>query len=1213
MKKEEIQQNGALKKERQVLLICNDTEVCKKLENSIRNEFGFEIEIAREREKALKMIEKSPWQYDIAAIYDDLKEKSNGLELLKEIKKNYSEIEVIFIIASREANKNDALHEGAFSCFFLPINYEGIAYSVKFAREQAKSRRERKMLEKLQELSTAINSATELKEIQKLACQAAVEILNADHSGLVLFGKDLSKGRVIAEYPETKDFIGVEIQVKGIPAKEKLVYNQEIINVQDLSTFDQLDEVQKTLINLNIRSLIIVPVILNNKVIASFSVDMIKKNRVFYLDEIEICERLASQIAISIVKARYLKELHVLNQIAIESEATLPADPKIKDSEINEKIKEMLQIVREHTGALLDVKNFYIALYDEENDNYSFVYHKDEKDVIDLIPKEKIRKGMTAYVFRTKEAIRVNTDDIKRLADEREIEIVGALPRIWLGAPLIARDKVLGIMAVQNYENENAYDEHDLEVLETIASQTAIAIDNYRLFEHSRKKLAETEALYETTQEIVKESINTKYVLFKILKMAVELSNADSGQIIFRDESTNEAKVVFTYKIDELKGKRFNPGEGMSSIVFETGKAIYSNDYHNEKFKSPIFNQMEYRNLFKALAEVPLKWKGDVIGILAISSKKSNFFTEESIRLLERFAGPAAIAIAIAREISFRKTLLNNSPNPIVGVDTKGIIKEFNKASEQIFGYPAKEVLNKSVVSLWGSQKEAKRIKCLMRKSESGGVSHAEVFVKSKSGEKVPILFSGSLLYGEEKEEIGSIGHVEDQRIVSLRGRTRRLFNAIKEINRNEELPKLLNVILRSAKELLEADAGYIALKKDGHYEVVESFNIKQGQAVEINIKIDEEVIGQIIKKGFPKTLSKFPPPISDITISDKRKSALVIPLYSDDKMIGAIYLESHINDYFREENEMLQILSAEAALAINRSQLKEESEQLQLLKQIGDEIRKGDFSEYMNIIVDTAKKIVRSELSSIFIFQKSNRTLIRKAWYPKFNGLEEIGEIYPEMIGITGKILACKEGDHIIYNDEKKIIDYAVSYYLEKYKCLPSWTNKKNKHSPIQHFLAVPIVGEKGKVFGGLRVMNKISKEYTEENPVLDTQGFREPEDVELLKTIASLLSQGLSSERKAEKLKLLREITKDISEKEDIKGIGDCVVHSIVERLGYSACIMRLVRGDKLELISYAGFNLDKITNMIVNTTDGFKTVATFVKILPKKKISVLLVVPQ
>ncbi len=1245
-----------LKEERQVLLIINDPEVCKNVENSIREEFKFEVETTEGKKDALKRIEASPWQYDVVVIYDDLKKKSWGIEILEEIKRIYSEIEVIIIFNSEKKDAYNALWEGAINCFYIPIRYKEIAHAVKFAREHTQSRRERKMLEKLQELSVAINSATELPEIQNLACQAAVEILGVNHSGLVLFEKGLSKGKLIAEYPVKTDFIGTEIQIKGIPFFERLVYNREIINVPELINCSDLDEVQVTLMKRKIRSLLIVPVILNNKVIASFSLHMIRKNRVFYSDEIELCRKLANQVAIAMGKARYLKELHVLNKLSLEIGASVPVDPKVADSEIEEKINEMLLIVRKHAGTLLDVKNFYIALYEEKIDEYWFVYLDDEKDDVSRIPQEKRRKGMTAYVQRTKKAIRANKDGIKELENEGAIEVVGALPRIWLGAPLIARGKVIGVMAVQNYENENAYDEHDLSLMETIASQAAIAIDNAQLFKDERQRIrdleivnnivqiistklntddlfqtmtsqiaeklncthctiflpqklkrdfklvpqtthglnsekimtrtftpgeglagwvfqhgesivttdarkdyryvpprskgdlprsmlvapvivgnrtigvisaqqeeinwfsesdrqlvdtlarhagiameralglnllqeiglqlisseeeeiilqrvvtgaieltntisgtlylisddgkqvlksyrypydlnhppprmhkkdgytrlvidtgemfivpdlsidnrvnpellkhmqamiavplkigkkvvgvlfihdkkprffteterslleilasqaaigiynsrlykesqrqfTEIETLYEASQAITAETMNIKSVFKTILEKAVKLSNADSAQIILPQEvkGENQCKIVFSHGLDILKGVTFKQGEGLTSKVFESGQSIYTGDYHSLPDRAKIFDEPKYSNLYNSEAIVPLKWKGEVIGAIAWTSVRYNHFTNDDIRLLECFAGPAAIAIAVAREISFRQTLLNNTPDAIVAIDRRGIIKEFNKATEKILGYTTDEILNQNVTKIWGGLEKSREIKHLMSKSENGTIKDVETVVVNKYGEKIPVLFSGSLLYaeeyGEDKEEIGSIGHLEDQRIVSVRGRTRRLFEAIEEINRTEELPKLYKIILHHAIKLLEADSGYIMIEEDDYFEIVEVYNFKQNLGDKINIDINKGLIGPILKGGTPRTISLSQSTPLEIPISTNGKSFLIIPLKVKNTIIGAIYLESPINDYFRVEDELIEILSTQSAVAINRAQLLEEKD----------------------------------------------------------------------------------------------------------------------------------------------------------------------------------------------------------------------------------------------------------------------------------------------
>jgi signal transduction histidine kinase/CheY-like chemotaxis protein len=562
-----------LKKERQVLLIIEDKEVCSKLEDTIRDKFAFEVETVKTGNEALEKIKISPWQYDVAVIYDDFTEKSSGLELLKKIKKQYPEIEVIYIINSDKRDTDDAWNEDASNCFITPINFKGIAYAVKFAREQSQFRRERKMLEKLQELSLAINSAIELPEIQNLACQAAVEILCVEHSALVLFEKDLSEGTVIAEYPEPQEFIGTDIKVKGIPLEEKLVYKQELINIPDLANCKNLGEVQELLMKLQVRSLLIVPVILNNKVIASFSIDMTEKNRVFYPDEEDVCKKLANQLAVAIGKDRYLRELSVLNEVSMDISTSMTFD-----------IEEIFALVRKHAGKLIDAKNFFVALWDEEKKQYSVSNHIDEQDYITSFPPEKQLRSLTDYVRRSQKPILADSDRILELRDQGEIDFISKLAKVWLGVPIISRNKVYGVLVVQDYENENTYDDHDLTVLQTIASQLAIAIKNLEFTEKIARARAAEAAI-----------ISAQYVSGMIHELA---SSAHKGKgAITYIRGTPEYKKVKSqnWKIE------FSKMESAFDDIGEfTTKALDFRNIAQMKFESTL----EYRSINKAIQDV---------------------------------------------------------------------------------------------------------------------------------------------------------------------------------------------------------------------------------------------------------------------------------------------------------------------------------------------------------------------------------------------------------------------------------------------------------------------------------------------------------------------------------------------------------------------------------------------------------------------------------
>jgi signal transduction histidine kinase/ActR/RegA family two-component response regulator len=140
---------------------------------------------------------------------------------------------------------------------------------------------------------------------------------------------------------------------------------------------------------------------------------------------------------------------------------------------ITRDLEELIQIIRSELGKLLDTKNFYIAFYDEASDTLSTPYVEDEKDDMDSWPAAK---SMTGYVIRNNKKILINAAEIAELARQKVIELIGSSAMQWLGVPLEVDGRVIGAFVVQSYDNANAYDSKDLDLLEFISHQISISI-----------------------------------------------------------------------------------------------------------------------------------------------------------------------------------------------------------------------------------------------------------------------------------------------------------------------------------------------------------------------------------------------------------------------------------------------------------------------------------------------------------------------------------------------------------------------------------------------------------------------------------------------------------------------------------------------------------------------------------------------------------------
>ena len=143
-----------------------------------------------------------------------------------------------------------------------------------------------------------------------------------------------------------------------------------------------------------------------------------------------------------------------------------------------ENIEEFIKTIKYELNSVLDTTNFYIAIYDKDTDTFHLPYYIDKKDNLTTFPAGK---SLTSYVTKNQKTLLATISKTKELERAGEIELVGTDSKIWLGVPLIAKNIAFGTLAVQSYDDENAYDNNDLKVLEIISGTISIALERQRI------------------------------------------------------------------------------------------------------------------------------------------------------------------------------------------------------------------------------------------------------------------------------------------------------------------------------------------------------------------------------------------------------------------------------------------------------------------------------------------------------------------------------------------------------------------------------------------------------------------------------------------------------------------------------------------------------------------------------------------------------------
>lgn len=163
-------------------------------------------------------------------------------------------------------------------------------------------------------------------------------------------------------------------------------------------------------------------------------------------------------------------------------------------------LEELSARIHKSLCRLMDLPNFFIAIYNANKGIIEFVYCMDQKCKYEPI-KENLEdpQSLTGQVIASQKPLFFK--EAYLLDRERQNKVIGATPKIWLGVPLIVRQKVIGAIAVQDYSDPDYFSQKDMDLLSAVSDQIAIAVE--------RKQILEIIEKNERTQRLITENTSS--------------------------------------------------------------------------------------------------------------------------------------------------------------------------------------------------------------------------------------------------------------------------------------------------------------------------------------------------------------------------------------------------------------------------------------------------------------------------------------------------------------------------------------------------------------------------------------------------------------------------------------------------------------------------------------------------------------------------------
>ena len=684
-------------------------------------------------------------------------------------------------------------------------------------------------------------------------------------------------------------------------------------------------------------------------------------------------------------------------------------------------IDELYNTIHQLLNTVIDVKNFYIALYDEDENTISFPYYIDEKDTKpEPVPKE-LSKGLTEYVIRTGKSLLAPKEYYLKLAKEGKIEISGSISEVWIGIPLRIENKIVGIVSVQSYKDASFYNKKDLEILELISYEIAIAIEHKKT-EQINLRLSESirnarDGIILTNPESRITYINPAFEKMSGYTQG-ELLNKDPADLIVTEDTTAIA--------NEIRSAVKTKGEWQGELYCKRkNEDIYPIDTRVFAIKNE---------------------KGEIVEIAAIQQDiTERKQAEEKIRESEK---------------SF-KDIFNNAIDAIYIQNIDGKFLDVNQGAVIMYGYTKEEMIGKTpdIIGAPGKNDLEMVGECI-KKAYNGEPQQFEFWGQRKNGEVFPKIVRLSSGYYFGKKAIFAFAiditdRKQTEEILNKELRKRKILQDVALTLLETDLNKSIKTALKAIRIGLDLPKAMLRIRVDPNndWQIVDCrenllgiesclpTNKRGEEAILAYEKKEISVVNDIRKKYWYEKHK-------DIWEKTKTLAYLSIPCIDHSGDVkGILYLhDDKVRIWSDDDKNIGEAVAAELASIINRKHADEELKINRERLKTANSILRHDITNDI-VVIKSALDIYRDEDDETMLdeiekrVKKSLNTINKQRDQERFiDSHSDLDEYQMEKVAYDSiknfpdiKINVAGTGtayaDNAIYSVFENIIDNAVKH----------------------------------------------------------------------------------------------------------------------------------------------------------------------------------------
>lgn len=287
--------------------------------------------------------------------------------------------------------------------------------------------------------------------------------------------------------------------------------------------------------------------------------------------EVEFLNIVSNHIAVAIERKR---EEEALNKSENVNKTIFEISKAVNTAQ---SLEELYKTIHLSLMKVIQATNFFISIFDKENQLIRFPYFVDEYDNFSASHIQSMSdSSLTNLVFRTEKAVFLNKEQLQERADEKGL--IGHIPVVWVGIPLKVNNEIIGAMVTQSYTSENVFSDQDINLLLSVSDQVALAIDRKR----GERKLQDSEAQLKKLSE---QSEKLNLALTSILTMKKKETYHEISKVIV-DHSDYKKVLIFLFT-EEFPGSELVGHAGLTPTQISKVKP------HDKPWYTGIFSKAE--------------------------------------------------------------------------------------------------------------------------------------------------------------------------------------------------------------------------------------------------------------------------------------------------------------------------------------------------------------------------------------------------------------------------------------------------------------------------------------------------------------------------------------------------------------------------------------------------------------------------------------------